>query len=183
MAKAATAESPADRVKRELAEREQREKEAAEASQEQPTADTLTDAEKAALDAADETDRDVESELAAARARIAELESQKAPEEDPEVVAERRRRFERAEQFERDMAAKRAKISGSALNQLNPSPIDAADPSTTMQITVDKVAFDVIHRLALSLPLSTPPEHVLCGYGGIKITVGTIRALAGVRMR
>ena len=49
MAKAATAESPADRVKRELAEREQREKEAAEASQEQPTADTLTDAEKALL--------------------------------------------------------------------------------------------------------------------------------------
>lgn len=200
MAKTATAESPADRVKRELAEREQREKEAAEAAAAQQTADNLTDEERAALDKADAEEsvekaatrelllqsnagKDVADELAAAKARIAELEAQKAPEEDPELAAERRRRFERAEQFEKEMAAKRGKVAGSTLGALNPSPVDAADPSTTMQVTVDKAAFDVIHRLALSLPLSTPPEHVLCGYGGIKITVGVVRALAGVRMR
>lgn len=198
MAKGPVSESPADRVKRELAEREQREKEAEKAAAEQSTTSTLTEAELAALAKADEDEAvekyaarelllqskassDIEDQLAAARKRIEELENQK-PEEDPEIVAERQRRFERAEAFEAEMARRRGKTTGSTMSALNPSPVDSADPSTTMQINVDKAAFDVIHRLALSLPLSTPPEHVLCGYGGIKITVGVVRALAGVKM-
>lgn len=128
-----------------------------------------------------------EKELEGAKGHISALNTAKAENEeaeDPEIVAERKRRFERAEAFEREKERRLAGRRSSApayIPEDDEAPQQSSDGKVT--VTMDAGAFDIVRKLAMALPLSTPPEHVMCGYGGIKISVGTIRAIAGVRMR
>lgn len=196
MAKNENQESPADRVKREMAEREQREKEAAEAASQQKTADTLSPAEQAAVKAAEEQsakDKELaslrdqlvkkEKELEGAKSHISTLQEDAAKEEDPAIVEERRRRFERAEQFEREHRRPRADIMPKQPTSEDDERVNVTGSGDRRTVSMSVETFEKIYKLATSIPLSTPPEHIMTGYGGVKLTVGMIRDMAGVRMR
>jgi len=201
-------ESPADRVKREMAEKEQREKEAAEAAAKQQTSDKLSAEEQKAVDQADADDaKEAElkrlrnelekrdKELEGAKKHISALQEPPV-DEDPAIAEERRARFARAEEFERQRQLRSETLRSNLGRQSEDiragrgrslSNFDAEGPMTgdgdRVSVSMSRETYDVIYKLATSLPLSTPPEHVMCGYGGIKINVGMIRDMAGVRMR
>lgn len=177
MAKTPAAESPADKVKRELAEKK--------AAEQQQTADTLTAEEQAALDAADQQEAlnaQTAENLNAERDKPADdLSSGKPDEEDPAIVAERKRRFEAAEAFERTHPRRTVQAGAGSVPRVAPrAPVDEVSDAESI---ASQAAYDKVRQLALSYPISTPPEHIICGYGGIKLTVGDIRALGGVRLR
>lgn len=167
-----TKEAPADRIKREAAERKAKE-DAAKANT--PGADDLgeaddqlTEEEQAAVDNADSNDS--------------------PPSEDPEVVAQREEKFRRAQEFE---ARKRARNSETAPIAAAESDQDDPDFGPNVQridddfvaIRVPRAAFNAIHALASAIPSTTPREHVMCGHGSNKLKVGAIRDLAGFRSR
>lgn len=195
------AESPADRAKRELAEKKAKEQAEIEAAQaEQPTQDSLTDEEAAALAEADAEDELAQNTIRevqgsnADTARASRLHDLQLPDtdaqetEDPAIVAERRARFARAEAFERQQEQRRAAVQRAAERQIPDERAAEAIFGTEENDgkvikRVDAEAFDFIYRMAVAMPMTTPNEHVLCGYGPFRLTVGHIRKLANVSLR
>lgn len=154
-------ESPADRLKREAAE-----KEAAKAAKEPEEYKTLPDTPSKVAEEPEETPE------------------QKALREEKEA------RFRRAEEFERQreekIKARNAAIAGTVPV---PDPDNAsADPETenvrdftVAQYKAGKDAADKLHKMAQGIPSSTPDEHVFFGLAGIRFTAGDLRAVTGMK--
>ena len=107
------------------------------------------------------------------------------PLEEEELSAEEiERRRLRQEAFDRALAfeerEKKAKLQKMAKMAGQP------DPTMAQPVEVERLAKgvpDVFYQYALALPPTTPDEHVLCGFGSIKLKVGDFRQLIGLPNR
>lgn len=125
-------ETPADRVKREAAEKAEMDK---------------LDAEKKALEEAAEKEA---AGIAADEARDKlRMEQEKAS-------------------YEAGMFAEEAK----------PNP---AEQARSANDEAARAAYDKLHNIAQSYPLTTPGEHTIFGFGGFKFTLGELRTLCGLQ--
>lgn len=153
--------SPADAVKAKLAEEEAALAEA-----------NTTNVDEADLDAADEMEENPDL----SPKDVIDL-SEDPVNEDPAVVEARRQAFARAEAFERKREEDRARKQAALAGQVIPAAIPVAHVGESPTIP------DVFYQFGTALPTTTPDEHVMCGYGAIKLRVGDFRRLIGLPSR
>lgn len=146
------AESPADKAKREAAERAEQEK---------------LDAEKQKM--AEEAKR---QEAAAGG-------SGDKP-EDPEVAKARQEKFAKAIAFEEARAANTAARPQPFPDSSTPIS-EPAQIERKFNEGPAKAAAAKLDKMALALPSTTPGEHVLFGLGGTRFTAQDLRELTGIR--
>lgn len=136
------------------------------------------DVDEADLDAADLL-ADMSEGSAFANVDKAEFDLSEgpAPSEDPELVAARKAQFDRAAEFEKKREETRARKAA----MLAGVPTAQAIPDSHIGVAGDIP--EVFYRYATALPPTTPDEHIMCGYGSIKLTVGDFRRLVGLPTR
>lgn len=155
--------TPADIVKAKL----EAEKSELDIATDQPNA---VDVDEADLDAADE----VEAGSGTTK-QLIDL-SEDPVSEDPELVAKRKAAFARAEAFERKLEEDRQRKINRLAGVVQPAP----HPVVAIG---DHEIPEVFYKYATAIPSTTPDEHVLCGYGSIKLRVGDFRRLVGLPSR
>lgn len=176
-------ESPADKIKRELAARTP-----APTIVDPDTGETSVVDTKGAL--SDEEVQGITAGFADDPKDSSAPSSSSPPVEDPERLAARQSAFERAERFERERAARIAAArSGQPFGNTTAliAPDDPEeDPNVRLideefvAVRMPKDTYDKLLAFAAALPTSTPREHALCGYAVYKITVGMVKDAAGL---
>lgn len=161
-------ESPADRVKREAAEKEQQTKAAdGQSAKEQ-------EAEKAKIAANAEAQR-----------QASEAEKERASAVDAEaaaIEAAKKEKFERAEAFEREREERlKARNAALAAQQQSSTEGDINSQFANKDGTSTNPGMDKLHKIMQGLPQSAPDEHILFGLAGIKFTAGDLRDATGMR--
>lgn len=96
--------------------------------------------------------------------------------EDPEIAAKRKEMFRRAAEFEAKREADRQRKADRLAGRFEqPAP-------PTVDLGAGEIP-EVFYKYATAIPATTPDEHVLCGYGSIKLRVGDFRRLVGLPSR
>jgi vacuolar-type H+-ATPase subunit I/STV1 len=153
----AGSESPADKLKREKAEKAAQDK---------------LDADKAELEAKAKAEEE-------AIKRDNEILAQKQAEADAKSAADDARMKEHE--------AKVAEASRLAVDDDTSDGEDepALRPGQTRLASVDsddrEAAIKNLETIALSYPLTTPDSHVIFGFGGVRFTVGELRSIFNLR--
>lgn len=166
MAKTAAAPFPADIVKAQITQPvDPIEKAVAE--------DPAIEIDEADLDAADAAEQGV---VTAPKVEF-DLSEGPAPSEDPELVEKRRAAFKRAEEFEKRQEESRQRKAAMLAGALPKITIPEEHIGGGGDIP------EIFYRYATAFPHTTPDEHIVCGYGSIKLTVGDFRRLIGLPTR
>lgn len=126
----------------------------------------------------DEADLDAADAEEGPQPPVAEFDlSEGKPSEDPAIVEARKAAFERAELFERQREESRQRKAAMLAGAVSPVTIPSTHVGGEGEIP------EIFYRYATAFPHTTPDEHIVCGYGSIKLTIGHFRRLIGLPTR